>query len=162
LQSKNVKALVLDILHEPEKHVEHARRLVQQLSHYAIKLETGGRYRFAASLIMSMTYGKNSPTYYSDPEVQEINRNGSRLGTLTQIGVRSHIIDLYPFLRYVPWITKTLRKWHEDELNLFSRQVNIVRKQVVCLFNLNILNIHYPTHCFRLWILQNRHLLHIF
>lgn len=89
--------------------------------------------RFAASLIMTMTYGKTCPTYYSDPEVQEINRNGSRLGTLTQIGARSHIVDIYPFLRHIPWFTSTLRKWHQDELDLFTRQVQAARKQMVCI-----------------------------
>ncbi|KAI0086645.1 cytochrome P450 [Irpex rosettiformis] len=86
--------------------------------------------RFAASLIMTMTYGKTSPTYYSDPEVQEINRNGARLGTLTQIGARSHIVDVYPILRHIPWFTSTLRKWHNDELDLFTRQLEAAREQL--------------------------------
>ncbi|KAI0693913.1 cytochrome P450 [Cytidiella melzeri] len=111
LQTKNAKALVLDILHEPDKHIDHARR-------------------FAASLIMTMTYGKTSPTYYSDPEVLEISRNSSRLGTVTQIGASSHVVDVYPVLRYIPWFTAKLRSWHRDELDLFTRQVNAVRKQL--------------------------------
>ena len=80
-----------------------------------------------------MTYGKTSPTYYSDPEVQEINRNGARLGTLTQIGARSHIVDTYPILRHISWFTKTLRKWHDDELDLFTRQLDAARLQTVCI-----------------------------
>lgn len=80
---------------------------------------------------MTMTYGKTSPTYFSDPEVQEINRNGSRLGTLTQIGAKSHVVDLYPILQYVPWVTRTLHQWHRDEMDLFTRQVDAARKQMV-------------------------------
>ena len=80
-----------------------------------------------------MTYGKTSSTYYSDPEVQEINRNGARLGTLTQIGARSHIVDTYPVLRHIPWFTRTLRKWHDDELDLFTRQLDAARLQMVCI-----------------------------
>ncbi|KAI0345185.1 cytochrome P450, partial [Trametopsis cervina] len=111
LQIKNAKALVLDIHQEPDRHIEHARR-------------------FAASLIMTMTYGKTTPTYYTDPEVQEINRNSARLGTVTQIGASSHIVDVYPFLRYIPWVTYKLRAWHKTELKLFTSQVDGVRRQV--------------------------------
>ena len=78
-----------------------------------------------------MTYGKNTPTYYSDPEVLEILRNSARLGTVSQMGSHSHIVDIFPVLRYVPWVTATLRQWHKDELSLFTRQADVVRKQVV-------------------------------
>lgn len=80
---------------------------------------------------MSLTYGKTKPSYYSDPEIREITRNGARLGTTTYIGARSHMVDVYPILRHIPWVTSTLRQWHKDELSLFTRQVNAVRKEMV-------------------------------
>ena len=85
--------------------------------------------RFAASLIMTMTYGKTTPTYYTDPEVSEINIHTTRLGKVVPAG--QHVVDNYPILRHVPFVASTLRRWHEEELSLFSTMVDLVRTQVV-------------------------------
>lgn len=85
--------------------------------------------RFAASLIMTMTYGKTTPTYYTDPEVKEINIHTTRLGKVVPAG--QHVVDNYPMLRHIPFVVSTLRKWHEEELGLFSRMIDEVRTQVV-------------------------------
>lgn len=78
---------------------------------------------------MSTTYGKTAPTYYSDPEVQSMALHGARIGKVVQIG--SHVVDRYPILRHIPFVTSTLRQWHEEELALFSSLVDGVRTQLV-------------------------------
>lgn len=101
--------LVLDVLHDPADHLNHTKR-------------------FAASLILTMTYGKTTPTRYSDAEVREINVHTTRLGTVVPAGL--HAVDRHPVLRHVPPATATLRRWHREELALFTRMVDGVRKDV--------------------------------
>ena len=109
MQFRHAKGLLLDLIEQPDKHIEHARR-------------------YAASVIMSMTYGKSTPTYYSDPDVQGVVKGGMRLGQLLS---QPQTVDKYPLLRYIPWVTSTVRQWHRDELDLFQGQVDSVRKQIV-------------------------------
>ena len=80
---------------------------------------------------MSSTYGKTGPTYYSDPEVQGIVVHGARLGKVVQVG--SHVVDRYPILRNIPFVTSTLRRWHEEELEMFAKLVDDVRTNIVCI-----------------------------
>lgn len=87
--------------------------------------------RYAASVVMTMTYGKTDPTYFTDPEVQEMAQHGARLGKVIQIG--SHIVDKYPILAYVPFITARLRRWQREELALFTSLVGDVRQKMVSL-----------------------------
>lgn len=87
--------------------------------------------RYAASVILSITYGKTEPTYFTDPEVITIAQHGARLGKIVQIG--SHIVDKYPLLSYVPFITARLRRWHREEQALFTSQVDVVRQKMVSL-----------------------------
>lgn len=111
IQFRAALDVVLDVLHAPAEHIDHARR-------------------FAASLIMTMTYGKTTPTHYGDPEVEEINVHNTRLGKVVPAGL--HIVDNYPMLRHVPFVVATLKRWHEEELAFFSKMVDDVRVQVVC------------------------------
>ncbi|KAI0345186.1 cytochrome P450 [Trametopsis cervina] len=108
LQWKYARNMVLDIVHNPEQHIEHARR-------------------YAASTIMTLTYGKTSPTYYSDPEVQAVVMNGLELGKLLS---KTHIVDVYPILRYIPFFTSELRRGYKADHELYTSQVNVVREKV--------------------------------
>lgn len=85
--------------------------------------------RYAASVTMSITYGKTTPTAYSDPEVLAVNRCLSRLGRVMRPG--AYLVDTYPILKYVPGYLTQLRKWHHEELALFQGQLNLVREQMV-------------------------------
>ena len=78
-----------------------------------------------------MTYGKTTPTQYTDPEVQEVQIHTTRLGKVMPGPRGSHIVDRYPILRFVPLVAGTLRRWHEEELKLFERMVQGVREDVV-------------------------------
>lgn len=85
--------------------------------------------RYAASVIMSITYGKTTPTAYSDPEVVAVNRCLKRFGQVIRPG--AYLVDTYPILKYVPGYLTELRKWHQEELALFQEQLNLVREQMV-------------------------------
>lgn len=81
---------------------------------------------------MTLTYGKTTPTYYTDPEVVEVAKHGARLGSVIPIG--SHVVDRFPILKHVPFVTATLRQWAQEELALFSGQLQKVRSQLVSYF----------------------------
>lgn len=75
---------------------------------------------------MSITYGKTTPTAYTDPEVVQINRGMSRFGQAMRPG--AYLVDTYPILKYVPGYLTELKKWHQEELALFQGQLNVVRE----------------------------------
>ncbi|KAJ3015441.1 hypothetical protein NUW54_g1049 [Trametes sanguinea] len=106
---QNARNFVLDLLDEPDKFIDHAKR-------------------YAASVIMSLTYGKMTPTSYSDPEVKQINLLVERLGSAMRPG--AHLVDSYPFLKYIPGFTSELKKWHKEELELFSSQIRGVKERL--------------------------------
>ncbi|KAF8551926.1 cytochrome P450 [Imleria badia] len=109
LQLRHAKNVLLDILDDPEHHQRHARR-------------------YAASVVMGITYGKVTPTSYNDPEVVAVNRCLKRFGRAILPG--AYLVDTYPILQYVPGYLTQLKKWHQEELALFEGQLNIVRKQM--------------------------------
>lgn len=78
---------------------------------------------------MTMSYGKSTRTSYSDPEVIQVNKCLTRLGLTLLPG--AWLVDSYPILRYVPGYLNQLKRWHEEELQLFRGQLDIVRKQIV-------------------------------
>ena len=127
IQFRSALDVVLDILHDPKHHIEHTKRWAEL--QYFTQIFLTKIARFAASVIMTMTYGKTTPTYYSDPDVVEVNVCTTRLGKVVPAG--QHIVDKYPLLRFVPFVVSTLRQWHKDELGLFSRMVDEVRTQLV-------------------------------
>ncbi|TCD65258.1 hypothetical protein EIP91_002922 [Steccherinum ochraceum] len=81
VQYDNAKHYILDILREPDHHLAHARK-------------------YAASVILTLTYGKMTPTSYDDPEVININRGIARL--LTVMKGMPWPVDKYPILRFFP------------------------------------------------------------
>ncbi|KAH7884072.1 cytochrome P450 [Phlebopus sp. FC_14] len=109
VQFRNAKNVVVDILDDPKNHQMHAKR-------------------YAASVIMSIAYGKTTPTSYSDPEVVAVNRCLARFGQTIRPG--TYLVDTYPILQYVPGYLNTLKKWHQEELDLFQEQLDAVRRQM--------------------------------
>jgi len=78
---------------------------------------------------MSITYGKTTPTAYSDPEVVAVNYCLSRFGEAIRPG--AYLVDTYPILKYIPGYLTQLKKWHQEELALYQGQLNLVREQMV-------------------------------
>ena len=78
---------------------------------------------------MTLTYGKQTPTSYSDPEVREVTMFLERLGKALIPG--AYLVDLFPIMRYIPGYLSDLRKNHQEELALFGSQINGVREKMV-------------------------------
>ncbi|KAG1798552.1 cytochrome P450 [Suillus plorans] len=109
IQTRHAKNLVLDILNDPKNHQGHAMR-------------------YSASVVMSFTYGKITPTSYTDPEVVAVNKTLARFGRAIQPG--AYLVDAYPILRFVPGYLSQLKAWHQEELALFNGQLDAVRRQM--------------------------------
>ena len=87
------------------------------------------QWRFAASLVITMTYGKTTPTTYSDPEVKGIVRVSQHLGKALQPG--AYLVDTYPFLKHIPGYLRHLHKIHEEELVFFHGLIADVKRKLV-------------------------------
>lgn len=109
IQARNARNVILDILEKPDRHIEHTKR-------------------YAASFIMTLAYGKQTPTSYSDPEVQEVNKCLFRLGRAMTPGF--YLVDAYPFLRFVPGFLSEPKRFHQEELALFRSQLDSVRERM--------------------------------
>ncbi|KAG2099605.1 cytochrome P450 [Suillus discolor] len=109
MQTGHAKNLVLDILDDPKNHQRHAMR-------------------YSASVIMSFTYGKITPTSYTDPEVVSINRFSARFCQTMKPG--AYLVDAYPILRFVPGYLSELKAWHKEELAFYDGQLDAVRRQM--------------------------------
>lgn len=99
------------------------------------KIDLGPPDRYAASVIMTITYGKTTPTAYSDPEVQEVQECLSFIGIAMRPG--AYLVDSFPILKCLPGYTSELKARHRRELSLFRRQLDGVRKKMVissCVF----------------------------
>ncbi|KAH9948109.1 cytochrome P450 [Amylocystis lapponica] len=110
LQLKNALNYILDILDKPEDHLDHAKR-------------------YAASLVFTLAYGKTTPTSYSDPEVESVNRAMERFASALRPG--AYLVDTYPALRYIPGYLDDLRKYHQEEYELYRGQVDIVKGKLI-------------------------------
>ncbi|KZP13150.1 cytochrome P450 [Athelia psychrophila] len=106
IQMENARNLVEDILKNPAGHQEHAKR-------------------YAAALVLTMAYGKTTPTHTSDPVVRQINLCLTRLGQVLLPGAWA--VESYPWLRRVPGYLSVLQAWHGEELGLFREMVDNVR-----------------------------------
>ena len=102
-------------------------------------------------MILAITYGKDTPTAYTDPEVVSINRCFGRVMRAVRPG--AYLVDAYPILKYVPYYLNTLRQWHQEELTLFQSYVDVVRQQIVRHF---ILASNQYKHIDRPWEKQDR------
>jgi hypothetical protein len=78
---------------------------------------------------MSITYGKTTPTAYTDPEVVTVNKAMTRFGKAVRPG--EYLVDTYPILRFVPGYLNHLKEWYKEDLALFTGQLDVVRRQMV-------------------------------
>ncbi|ESK91686.1 cytochrome p450 [Moniliophthora roreri MCA 2997] len=109
IQLRYARRLVLSVMDNPAVHQSHCKS-------------------YAASVIMTLTYGKATPSTYTDPDVQQVNQCLARLGQVLRPG--TYLVDTFPVLRYVPFYLSRLKRDHQVELNLFRSQLNGVRNSV--------------------------------
>ncbi|EGN99632.1 hypothetical protein SERLA73DRAFT_179742 [Serpula lacrymans var. lacrymans S7.3] len=109
IQMDNAKNTIFDLLDSPDKYTLHARR-------------------YAASVIQKVAYGKTTPTSGTDPEVQHVRLSLDRLRHAMRPG--QYFVDTFPFLKHLPWYGRELKKWHQDDLRLYTSQLGKVQKQL--------------------------------
>ncbi|EIW78754.1 hypothetical protein CONPUDRAFT_128357 [Coniophora puteana RWD-64-598 SS2] len=111
LQTQHSHALILDILADPAHHQLHARR-------------------YAAAVILALTYGKTSPTHYDDAEVVAVRTCLGRLGSTMRHGAWRVDARGFGWLRWVPGYLGELRGWHREERALFEGQLEEARRRM--------------------------------
>lgn len=87
-------------------------------------------FRYAASVVLALAYGKTTPTSYDDPEVLAINQ---KIAELLYVSKNSPwLVDKYPILRYFPLPhVRMMWKYHKDEVKLFRSLVEFTRQGLV-------------------------------
>ncbi|EMD34420.1 hypothetical protein CERSUDRAFT_140923 [Gelatoporia subvermispora B] len=109
MQMRNAKRYILDILDDPTNQLEHAKR-------------------YAASFIMEVTFGKTTPTSYSDPEVKTIQNVVINIGNALLPG--KYLVNAFPFLKYIPFFVSDLKKMHNTEVALYRKQLGMVKEKM--------------------------------
>ncbi|KAK0209777.1 cytochrome P450 [Armillaria fumosa] len=104
LQMHYAASLVRNIAGNPAKHMDYAKE-------------------YAASLILSLAYGRTVSVDVNEPEIVAIRRSLKRVGSAVRLG--AYTVDEYPFLQCLPLYGRELRSWHNDELSLYQRQIAV-------------------------------------
>ncbi|KIJ65429.1 hypothetical protein HYDPIDRAFT_110496 [Hydnomerulius pinastri MD-312] len=110
MQLDNAKDVIIDILNDPKNHQEHAQR-------------------FAASVILRVTYGKSTATSNDDPEVVRIHQVLEHFQEAMRPG--AHLVDRLPILKYIPGYGLRLKSHHEFEIQLFREQLGRVKREML-------------------------------
>lgn len=120
---EDAKTLIVRILDDPNDHQAHALGCVPGTSTYQHVLTPSCRY--SASVIIRVTYGKNTPTSNDDPEVQRIHQ----VVASTQKAMRpgAFLVDRIPIIKYLPGYGRQLNEWHRFEIKLFREQLARVK-----------------------------------
>ncbi|EMD42065.1 hypothetical protein CERSUDRAFT_120902 [Gelatoporia subvermispora B] len=108
-QIKGAKQHILDILEDPGNQLEHAKR-------------------YAASLIMEVTFGKTTPTSYSDPEVKAIKNVAANFSGALLPG--KYLVNSFPVLKHIPFFVSELKKMHMHEISLYRRLLGAVKESM--------------------------------
>lgn len=110
IQMEAARDVILDILNDPKHHQAHANR-------------------YAASVILRITYGKSTPTETNAPEIVTIHKMLKRFQMLMRPGAL--LVERYPILKYVPFYASYLETWRQEESKLFHDQLNRVVTSLV-------------------------------
>ncbi|KAG2133740.1 cytochrome P450 [Suillus clintonianus] len=109
LQMSHAKNLVLNILDDPCNFQNHAATC-------------------SAATIMKVAYGKTTSTSASDPEIREARQLIKRIRFVMHPG--AYLVDLIPWLKYLPWYAPELKDEFERTKRLYTDQLNRVRQQM--------------------------------
>ncbi|KAG1723925.1 cytochrome P450 [Suillus paluster] len=109
LQMSHAKNTVLSILEDPYNFHNHART-------------------YAATTITKIAYGKDTPTAATDNEVKESRQFLRIFRVAIQPG--TYLVDAIPWLKYLPWYGKELKRGFEMSRQLYTNQLNRVKQQI--------------------------------
>lgn len=145
IQAATAKDVIVDILNDPKRYVQHVQRYVflelsmrenlpVPLCSYAPMrvrglIETRACLRYASAVILRVTYGKTSPASNDDPEVAGVHQVIKDLLLVLTPG--SYLVNRIPWLKYVPGYDRQFREFRRYELELFQGQLNRVRNDMV-------------------------------
>jgi hypothetical protein len=68
----------------------------------------------------------------------EVKKSLERYRVALQPG--AYLVDIFPFLQYLPWYGRELRQGHIEDHSLFQRQLDAVKLQMVLSFFLHLVN----------------------
>jgi hypothetical protein len=84
---------------------------------------------YSATSIMKITYGKNTPTAATDPEVLQIRQ---LVGLIhTTLNSDAYLVEWIRWLKYLPWYARRLKRGYESTKRLYNSYMNRVRQQMV-------------------------------
>ncbi|KAG2033763.1 cytochrome P450 [Suillus americanus] len=109
LQMSHAKNIVVGILDDPHNLQRHV-------------------ITYAATTIMKIAYGKNTPTSATDPKILEVNQL-----VKTSRAVQHHdtyLVDSIPWLKYLPWYGRDLKLRFEKSKKLHTSDLNRVKEQM--------------------------------
>ncbi|KAG0708197.1 cytochrome P450 [Suillus ampliporus] len=109
LQMSHVKDTILDILDDPYNLQSHVTT-------------------FIAATMTKFAFGKTTPTSATDPEVIEANQ----FARLTSEASRpdAYLVDLIPWLKYLPWYGRDLKQGFEMFMKVNMGYLNRVKEQM--------------------------------
>ncbi|KAG2039358.1 cytochrome P450 [Suillus americanus] len=109
LQMSHAKNIVFGVLDNPHNFRHHV-------------------ITYAARIILKVTYGKNTPTSATDPEVIEGLQMMRMFVEMLRPGI--YLVDSIPWLKYLPWYGRDLKLGFERRKKLNLGQLNRVREQM--------------------------------
>ncbi|KAG2034246.1 cytochrome P450 [Suillus americanus] len=129
LQMSFAKNTVLNILDDPSNFQNHV-------------------ISYAVTTVLTVAYGKATPTSAADPEVRSVRQLMSIFRTVLRPG--AYWVDTIPWLRYLPWYGRKFTREFESNRKLFASQMNRLKQQ---LSNVDV------GPSFGRYLLENEHLL---
>ncbi|KAG1789067.1 cytochrome P450 [Suillus plorans] len=109
LQMSFAKNTVLNILDDPSNFQGHV-------------------LSYAATTVLKVAYGKDTPTSAADPEVRAIHHYMTVFRTVLQPG--AYWVDTIPWLRYLPWYGRELNSEFEVSRKVYFGQMNRLKQQL--------------------------------
>jgi hypothetical protein len=78
---------------------------------------------------MKVAYGKDTPTSATDSDVKEAHQSVDRVREVLRPG--AYLVNSIPWLKYIPWYGQELKRQFESNKQLYARQLNRVKQQIV-------------------------------
>ncbi|KAG1875750.1 cytochrome P450 [Suillus subluteus] len=109
LQMSHAKNIVLGVLDNPPN-----------IKHHAIT--------YAATTVMKVAYGKNTPTSATDPGVVEMLQSSRTFIKILRPG--AYLVDSIPWLKYLPWYGRDLKMEFERKKKIHIDDMERVKEQM--------------------------------
>ncbi|KAG2363554.1 cytochrome P450 [Suillus spraguei] len=111
LQMQHAKNIVFGILDDPRNLQNHV-------------------VTYAATTIMQVAYGKNTPTSATNPAVVEAHKLMKMTGSSRILRPSVYLVNSIPWLKYLPWYGRDLRLRFERSKKLYVGNLNRVKEQM--------------------------------